>query len=202
MKPTYIQTVRRKLADGTHNEHYYLRTPPSMRHVLGKRVRLPNDLAAATKHAEKLLNDNVRVIDGVDARLYRFARRAHDNAFSRANKRGQEYELSRELIIQMMEKQRYLCDVSGLPFSLDWERGKNPFAPSLDRKDNAKGYTLENTRLVLSAVNFGMNVWGLEIYTAICAGVAHKQNKIVNFDVNRFSKTVNGSNSVDEEPAK
>lgn len=202
MKPTYIQTVRRKLADGTHGEYYYLRTPPAMRHVLGKRVRLPNDLTAATEHAEKLLNDNVRLIEGVDARLYRYARRAHDNAFARANKRSMVYELSRELILEMMERQRYLCDVSGLPFSLDWNSGKNPFAPSLDRKDNTKGYTLENTRLVLAAVNFGMNVWGLEIYTAICAGVAHKQNKMVSFDVNRFRQSVNGSISIDEEPAK
>lgn len=37
---------------------------------------------------------------------------------------------------------------------------RHPFAPSLDRIDSSKGYTLSNTRLVCVASNFCMNQWG------------------------------------------
>lgn len=195
-----VQRVKRKLSDGSYREHFYLRVPKKLQHVMGHRVRLPSECAEDA--AVRLASTEIKTIAGAKDRIDRFAKKAHDNAFARANKRAMEYGLSKQIIVQMMEDQGYLCAVSGLPFSLEWGAGKNPFAPSLDRKDNSKGYTRENARLVLSAVNFGMNVWGLDIYAAICAAVAHKQNVLVDFDVNRFRKAVNGVCDTAGEPPK
>lgn len=48
-----------------------------------------------------------------------------------------------------------VCQVTGIPFQFEPHAtyGKNPYAPSVDRIDNSKGYTKENTRLVLWQVN-------------------------------------------------
>jgi len=47
------------------------------------------------------------------------------------------------------------CQLTGLPFDFmpTNKTHKNPHAPSLDRIDSQKGYTKENCRVVLSAVN-------------------------------------------------
>jgi hypothetical protein len=47
------------------------------------------------------------------------------------------------------------CQLTGLPFDFYPAKvtHKNPYSPSLDRIDSQKGYTKENVRVVLSAVN-------------------------------------------------
>ena len=61
------------------------------------------------------------------------------------------------------------CELRGIAFCLSVPRAWN--APSLDRIDTSKGYTPENTRVVLFALNVMANVWGpnkiLEIASAI-----------------------------------
>ncbi len=41
---------------------------------------------------------------------------------------------------------------------------KRAFAPSIDRIDPEKPYTLDNCRLVMVAVNFAMNTWGEDTF--------------------------------------
>ena len=58
-----------------------------------------------------------------------------------------------------------ICELTGLPFNFERSMdGKlNPFSPSLDRKDNGnRDYTPENTRVVLTCVNFALNQFGLK----------------------------------------
>ena len=47
------------------------------------------------------------------------------------------------------------CELTGLPFDFkpSKEKAKNPYAPSVDRIDSDKGYTRDNVRVVLWAVN-------------------------------------------------
>lgn len=52
------------------------------------------------------------------------------------------------------------CQVTGIPFNLD--DGKTWDSPSLDRIDSTRGYTPENTRVVLYCVNVMANLWGEE----------------------------------------
>jgi hypothetical protein len=50
------------------------------------------------------------------------------------------------------------CQMTGIPFNLDG--GRTWDSPSLDRIDNAKGYTPENVRVVLYCINVMANTWG------------------------------------------
>ena len=60
-----------------------------------------------------------------------------------------------------------VCELTGLPFDL--EPGKkmgrfNPYAPSIDRIISGGNYTPENCRMIVMALNVGINYWGEEIY--------------------------------------
>lgn len=188
-----VQRVKRRLANGETQIYNYLRTPLHLQHIIGHRIRLDRNPELAARQARLILTTEIDKIDGADDQINLFAKKAHDNALARANKRGLRYELSKEKIIAMLKDQDYLCAVSGMPFSLEWESGRNPFGPSLDRIENSEGYTEENTRLVLSAVNYGLNVWGLEIYSVICAAVAQKQNVTPTKNVKQFQNSVKRS---------
>ncbi|MGR0183198.1 hypothetical protein [Azospirillum aestuarii] len=63
------------------------------------------------------------------------------------------------------------CQMTGIPFNLD--DGRTWDSPSLDRIDCSKGYTPENTRVVLYCINVMANTWGenkiVEIANAIMA---------------------------------
>lgn len=82
-------------------------------------------------------------------------------------------------IVARLVSCRDRCEVSGIPFDYGpkknaaWRR--RPFAPSLDRVSNCHGYELENLRLVCTAVNIGINEWGLETFAEICRGVTAAQ---------------------------
>lgn len=80
----------------------------------------------------------------------------------RDTKRGKTIEISQEWAISQIQKQAYRCAVTGLPFATpnpNRTTRLNPFTPSLDRIDNAKGYTPENVRIVIAAFNLMRLDW-------------------------------------------
>ena len=44
---------------------------------------------------------------------------------------------------------------------------QNPFGPSLDRKDSAKGYTMDNARVVAWGLNCALNDFGEDVFSEI-----------------------------------
>lgn len=91
-------------------------------------------------------------------------------ALTRAQQKGLPMDITHEWIKERLVEG--VCAVTGLPFVLEINRTrKHPRAPSLDRIDSTKGYTQDNVRVVLWAVNAGCMEWGLDEYLAI-AGAA------------------------------
>ncbi|MCW2242300.1 hypothetical protein [Azospirillum canadense] len=99
------------------------------------------------------------------------------DARSRAKRSGRAFDLSEDHAETMYQAQGGRCDVTGFWFS--WERYeealvKHPFAPSIDRRDSQLGYTVDNVRLVCTAVNFGMGQWGQEVYLTLARAAVEK----------------------------
>jgi hypothetical protein len=76
----------------------------------------------------------------------------------RSIKNGHEFDLTLEWA---RERWTGHCELSGLPF--DWSRPKlHEFSPSIDRVDASKGYTQDNCRFILQAINAFKGSWSDE----------------------------------------
>lgn len=79
----------------------------------------------------------------------------------RAKKAGIEHTLTKEWILPRMTG----CEMSGLPFDLT--RGRTAFSPSIDKIDSSKGYTPDNCRVILWALNAAFCDWGQDTFARI-----------------------------------
>jgi hypothetical protein len=98
---------------------------------------------------------------------------------ARQNAKGRRqipFSLTSEDAETLLEQARWRCSVTGATFSLEKINGKRPFAPSIDRIDSEKGYTLSNCRVVCVATNYAMNVWGDEVLLTL---IHHAKRKYV-----------------------
>lgn len=95
----------------------------------------------------------------------------------RARKRGLQFELTREWVEAKLLPGK--CELTGIPFDLSRDglalKFRSPFAPSIDRKDNAKGYTENNCRMVCVVANYAMNEWGLPPVLKLAAALVAMQ---------------------------
>lgn len=92
---------------------------------------------------------------------------------SRALKLGYDFDLTIDFIAAALQKGA--CQATGLPFDLKAsDTFHNPFAPSVDRKDNSKGYTLDNVQIVCTIYNIGKGEHEEEIFEQMCVAVAEK----------------------------
>ncbi len=82
-------------------------------------------------------------------------------------------ELSPEWILEKLSKG--VCEVTGLPFTYSLE-SRNPWSPSLDRIDPTKGYTLENTRVVVWIYNAAKNVFSDEDVLLMSQALVNKSD--------------------------
>lgn len=58
-----------------------------------------------------------------------------------------------------LQSQNFKCEISGHPFEYE---ARSPYGLSIDRIDNAKGYTKDNVRFICWWLNAAMGNWGLE----------------------------------------
>jgi hypothetical protein len=88
----------------------------------------------------------------------------HRSALHRARKSGKEFTLTLEQIIDLWNKQEGKCALSGLDMTYDKTKISNrtPYTISLDRIDSGKGYTYNNCRLIVWALNALIGNFGYE----------------------------------------
>ena len=107
-------------------------------------------------------------------------RKALNRARSSARARWRAFDLDMTFLRGLWDMQAGRCAVSGIPFHGERHDGafvKTPFGPSLDRRDNAKGYTKDNVRLVCMAANFAMNQWSDNVLRRLAHGVVETERR-------------------------
>lgn len=91
------------------------------------------------------------------------------NAKKSAQKRGQEFSLCTDDIVEFWEKQLGICAYSGREMTL--EAGKLNTV-SIERIESSIGYTKENTILVCQAINRMKSDFVFDDFYALCSDVA------------------------------
>lgn len=107
--------------------------------------------------------------------LHGSATAIRNHARRRAKEKNLECTITKEWVIERIKKGE--CQLTKIKFDMTrTTMGKRrPYSPSIDRIDNSKGYTADNCRVVLSAVNVALNEWGEELFFII--STAYLQNR-------------------------
>lgn len=88
----------------------------------------------------------------------------------RAKKKGLDLAITQEWIEHRLAKGS--CEVTGLSFVyVRGERRKHPHSPSIDRIDNSLGYTPDNCRVVVWALNAALADFGMDTYLEVAKRV-------------------------------
>lgn len=141
----------------------------------GKKVITPACISCSCERSrERRQTDAYRKMDraytnSVHGRAGRLVRSAR----TRATAAKMEFNLSLEQITAVLADGK--CQVTGIPFIVEVGEGRGngrAFGPSLDRIDNTKGYTPENTQVVCWIYNRAKGVQGhrevMKLAEALC----------------------------------
>lgn len=169
--PKYVHCYRTR-----HGKLIYYYCPPGAE----RKVRLPDFshpdfkqavIAAQTSKPTPLDRDGTR--GGFDrtnkSRVGKTLVAAVRAARTRSRKRGTEFDLSTDWALDLAETQGFRCALTGIPFyATNKATSKvNPFTPSFDRIDCSKGYTKDNVRLVVWAINAMLLDWGEDTFKKV-----------------------------------
>lgn len=96
------------------------------------------------------------------------------NARKRAAELGLAYDLTEAWVRARIEAGR--CELTDAAFDLcpTSKFRHNPFSPSIDRIDCSRGYTMDNCRVVLTAMNLALNAFGELIFEHIAQAYLKK----------------------------
>lgn len=95
-------------------------------------------------------------------------------AAKRAAAAGLEYSLCDGFTKILFARQKGFCALTALPMDLAKEDGafRRPWAPSLDRIDNDKGYVEDNVRLVCVVANYAKGEWSENVFRTLVTAAA------------------------------
>ena len=101
----------------------------------------------------------------------------HSAARKSASKRGIEFSLEKQDIVNLWGKQKGLCAVSKIPLSLEHGSAANHnlLKLSVDRINNNEGYHLSNVHLVTWQVNCAKGTGSLEDLIKMAQGIVLAQ---------------------------
>lgn len=91
---------------------------------------------------------------------------------NRAKKKNIVFDVSKEFLWDLFEKQKRTCALSGLPLNLSHsKRCEDEQTASLDRIDSSKGYTKENVQWVHKDVNLMKNTLQESHFLELCEAI-------------------------------
>jgi len=147
------------------------------RQAVIERYRVGEGLRIARERIQRE-SDKFKDAGGRTHSVTAVATKLAQNARQRATRRKLPCDLTIPAILDLLYEQKMVCAVSGLPFdlahNLERAHSRNLLAPSIDRIDAKRGYVRGNVRIVLAAVNYGINEWGFDAYVRICRAVAER----------------------------
>ena len=100
-------------------------------------------------------------------------------AKNRAKEKKLPFNLSKQFMIDLWEKQKGTCPISHRSFDLESSGvfGQvNPNAPSIDRINPKLGYVEGNVRIVIYHVNVAISEFGLDIFQKLIKDINVKES--------------------------
>lgn len=88
-------------------------------------------------------------------------------AKKRAKLKGRDFDITQDFLMNLWNNQDGKCILTNIKFDL-YTSNTKCYSPSLDRIDSSKGYTKDNVRLIIHAMNMGLSNWGTDIFDKIC----------------------------------
>jgi hypothetical protein len=100
-------------------------------------------------------------------------------ARTRSKERNLPFDLTLDWLLDTVEAQGFRCSLTGIEFYTEPpHRGKvDPYAPSLDQIEPGQGYTMENVRIVIFAVNMMLCDWGPKVFEQVANSYRYWQRK-------------------------
>jgi hypothetical protein len=104
-----------------------------------------------------------------------------EGARQRALLKSRCFDLTLEWLIMQVEAQDLRCAVTAIPFYTKYsvECHRHPFAPSIDRIDCSGGYTKDNVRVVVFALNVMLSDWGISVFEMVLQSYQRKISGIL-----------------------
>lgn len=113
----------------------------------------------------------VRASYNIDnARHYLFMHRIH-GCKSRAKAKNLDFDLTLEYLEELWNKQNGFCAISGIPMTLNVDKGRNPYNVSVDQINPSGGYTKDNIQLVCMCVNQLKSDFDMSVILNICKNI-------------------------------
>jgi glycerophosphoryl diester phosphodiesterase len=84
----------------------------------------------------------------------------------RAKQKGLEHSITKEWLDEKTKENK--CELTNIEYNYDTTIQRNPYGPSIDRIDVSKGYTPNNCRVVIWAVNAGLGHYSEKDLYIIC----------------------------------
>jgi hypothetical protein len=112
-------------------------------------------------------------------KVERYFKSALPRARKRAKRKGVEFALTMKWCLAQVESQHFRCALTGIEFFAKHEATsvRNPYGPSIDRIDCRRGYTPDNVRLVVFAINAMLMDWGTDIFTQVANSYRYRAQK-------------------------
>lgn len=88
-------------------------------------------------------------------------------ALNRSKLKNLEFDITKDWVLDRLRIG--YCEETRINFDLSPPNNShfNPFAPSIDRINSSRGYTKDNCRVIIAALNIAFGQWGEDVYEEI-----------------------------------